>query len=197
MMAEMGLINLDEFDKYPESKMPMLKNLMQMATLHIRKAYQSNFRDLPRIASFIGTANKFDLLTDPTGSRRFICVEVTHTIDCSDICHKQIFAQLKAELAAGARGWLDKDEERTLQRHNAQFYRVLPAEELFHSYFRAAEEGEESLNMTATAIYKELQRHNSAALRGYNPACFGQVLTRAGIKRKHTKFGNIYQVVHR
>jgi hypothetical protein len=197
MMAEMGLINLDEFDKYPEGKMPMLKNLMQMATLHIRKAYQSNFRDLPRIASFIGTSNKFDLLTDPTGSRRFICVEVTHTIDCSGICHKQIFAQLKAELEGGARSWFDKDEERTLQRHNAQFYRALPAEELFHSCFRAAEPGEECLELTATAIYQELQQHNAAALRGYNPARFGVVLTRAGVVRIHTRLGNIYQVVRR
>ena len=56
MLAEMGMLNMDEFDKYAESKMPLLKNLMQMSVLNIRKAYQQNFGQLPRIASFIGTS---------------------------------------------------------------------------------------------------------------------------------------------
>ena len=73
-LAEMGLLNLDEFDKFSPAKMPLLKNLMQMASLSLCKAYQKNYRSLPRIASFIGTSNRKDLLTDPTGSRRFICV---------------------------------------------------------------------------------------------------------------------------
>ena len=81
--------------------MPLLKNLMQMSDLNIRKAYQQSFRQLPRVASFIGTSNRFDLLTDPTGSRRFLCVEVERVIDCTHIEHDQIYAQLKAELACG------------------------------------------------------------------------------------------------
>lgn len=64
-MSEMGLLNLDEFDKYSASKMPLLKNLMQMADLNLCKAYQRNYRNLPRIASFIGTSNRFDLLARP------------------------------------------------------------------------------------------------------------------------------------
>lgn len=47
LLAEMGLINMDEFDKYSSEKMPMLKNLMQMANLNICKAYQHNYRNLP------------------------------------------------------------------------------------------------------------------------------------------------------
>ena len=95
LLAEMGLLNMDEFDKYGTQQMPLLKNLMQMANLNICKAYQKNFRNLPRIASFIGTSNRFDLLTDPTGSRRFICIEAEHLIDCEGIMHDQIYAQLK------------------------------------------------------------------------------------------------------
>lgn len=91
-LALMGLINLDEFDRLSERKMAQLKNLMQMPSLNLRKAYKKNYRLLPRIASFIGTSNCKDLLTDPIGSRSFICVEVEGMIDCTNINHDQLYA---------------------------------------------------------------------------------------------------------
>lgn len=197
LLAEMGLLNMDEFDKYSESKMPLLKNLMQMSTLNIRKAYQQNFRQLPRIASFIGTSNRFDLLTDPTGSRRFLCVEVRHNIGCTGIEHDQIFAQLKAELAAGQRNWFTKKEEEELQRHNNAFYRISLAEEALNSMFRAPLPTEKSLDLTAADIFDELQKSHPAVLRGSNPMRFGQILLRAGLKRRHTEYGNVYEVVRK
>ena len=195
LLSEMGLINLDEFDKYAESKMPLLKNLMQMSSLHVCKAYQRNFRDLPRIASFIGTSNRFDLLTDPTGSRRFICIEAEHLIDCEGVMHDQIYAQLKAELLSGIRYWFTKEEERELQRHNAAFYHPCPAEEVFHACFRIAKDDEEgSERLSASDIFRKLKMYNPAAMRGSNPATFAQVLLAAGVTRKHTKYGNVYLV---
>ena len=194
LLAELGLVNMDEFDKYGTQQMPLLKNLMQMANLNICKAYQKNFRNLPRVASFIGTSNRFDLLTDPTGSRRFICIEVEHTIDCNDINHDQIFAQLKAELSAGVRYWFTKEEEQKLQRHNTAFYRACPAEEVFHACFRTANPDEEHERLSASDIYRKLKEYNPSAMRGSNPATFAQVLLAAGVTRKHTKYGNVYLV---
>ena len=194
LLSEMGLINMDEFEKYPANKMPLLKNLMQMSSLNICKAYQRNFRNLPRIASFIGTSNHCDLLSDPTGSRRFICIEVEHNIDCTGIDHSQIYAQLKAELLQGRRHWFTKEEERELQRHNAAYYRICPAEEVFRACYRAASAEEDCEQLSAAHIYKVLKGYNSAAMRGSNPATFGQVLLAAGVVRKHTKIGNVYMV---
>lgn len=197
-LSEMGLINMDEFDKYPSGKMPLLKNLMQMSSLHICKAYQRNYRDLPRIASFIGTSNRYDLLSDPTGSRRFFCIEVVKPIDCEGIEHEQVFAQLKEELENGYPYWFTKEAERELQRHNASFYHTCPAEEIFHSCFRTTIlPGEECLRLSAAAIYKELKQKNSPALRGFNPNHFAQVLAKMKIERKHTEYGNVYLVVRR
>ena len=188
LLAEMGLLNMDEFDKYGTQQMPLLKNLMQMANLNICKAYQKNFRNLPRIASFIGTSNRFDLLTDPTGSRRFICIEV-------GIMHDQIYAQLKAELLSGLRYWFTKEEEWKLQRHNAAFYHPCPAEEVFHACFqKAADDEEGSERLSASDIFRRLKMYNPAAMRGSNPAAFAQTLLAAGITRKHTKYGNVYLV---
>lgn len=197
LMSEMGLINLDEFDKYAAGKMPLLKNLMQMSSLHICKAYQKNYRDLPRVASFIGTSNRYDLLNDPTGSRRYLCVEVIKPIDCEGIEHAQLFAQLKAELEQGVPYWFSKEQERELQRHNVSFYHACPAEDVFNCCFRVALPEEECLHLSAAEIYQELKKMNSAALRGFNPNQFAQVLTKMGVGRKHTEYGNVYSVIRR
>ncbi|KAA4228053.1 helicase, partial [Bacteroides ovatus] len=195
LLAEMGLLNMDEFDKYGTQQMPLLKNLMQMASLSLCKAYQKNYRALPRIASFIGTSNRKDLLTDPTGSRRFICVEVEHPIDCEAIEHEQLYAQLKVAILSGQRYWFTKEEEQELQKSNLAFYRQGPVEDVLRACYRSAERREECDLLSAADIFQCLKRRNPAAMRGANPASLAQILVAVGIERKHTKFGNVYRVV--
>ena len=111
--------------------------------------------------------------------------------------HDRIFAQLKAELIAGRRSWFTKSEEEELQRHNEAFYRVSLAEEAVRSLFRAPLPAEKSIDLTAADIFDELQKTHPALMRGSNPVQFGSVLLRAGLKRRHTKYGNVYEVVRR
>ena len=89
-LSTFGLINMDEFDQYTERMMTILKNLMQMKKVNYRKCFKAYFSDLTRIASFIGTSNEKSLLTDETGSRRFLCIEVEKPIDCSPIVYPQL-----------------------------------------------------------------------------------------------------------
>ena len=194
-LASYGLINMDEFDRLPVSRMPQLKNLMQMESLRIRRAYKRNAEPLPRIASFIGTSNRTDLLTDLTGSRRFICVEVTRQIDCTTpIEYDQLYAQLKHELESGERSWFSKEEEAAIQTANRAFCRVTPAEELIDSCFRFAEVGEEGAHLLSAAeIYAALKRKNPAALKDCSCTAFSRLLAQVG-RRVHTRYGNGYWV---
>lgn len=195
LLAEMGLLNMDEFDKYGAQKMPLLKNLMQMSNLNICKAYQKNFRSLPRIASFIGTSNRTDLLCDPTGSRRFICIEAEHDIDCTGIEHSQIYAQLKEELLAGACHWFNKEEEHALQYHNMAYYHVNPIEDIVRNTYAPATLNEpDCLSLSAVIIHQELKKRFPAVLRNCTPIQLAQILTAAGISRQHTRLGNVYLV---
>ena len=56
---------------------------------------------------------------------------------------------------------------------------------------------EKYLRLSAADIYKELKKRNAAALRGFNPNHFAQVLIKMGVERKHTEYGNVYLVVRR
>ena len=197
-LAAYGLINLDEFDKLGASKMPLLKNLMQASALNIRKAYKRSASALPRIASFIGTSNREDLLVDRTGSRRFLCVSLEHAIDCTTpIEHEQLYAQLKAELLSGERSWFNKEEEQAIQQHNALFYKHVPEEEVFRLCFRFATEEDhpqEVLTLSATQLFERMKSVHPSAMRGMTAYSLSRILPQLG-ERVHTAKGNVYRVV--
>ena len=194
-LSLMGLINLDEFDRISPKKMAQLKNLMQLSSLTIRKAYKKNYQHLPRVASFIGTSNRKDLLTDPTGSRRFICVEVEGPINCKGLDMTQIYAQLKAELANGQRYWFTQEEEQEIQEHNKQFYRLIPEEEIFRAHFRLPKVAESFQLLSLVQIIEVLREHHKGMMSSVNLNQFGVALVAAGVERVHTRDGNRYKVV--
>ncbi|WP_289160221.1 VapE domain-containing protein [uncultured Parabacteroides sp.] len=194
-LTEFGLINMDEFDKFTPRKMALLKNLMQVVNPCVRKAHQKNYRPLPRVASFIATSNQKELLTDPTGSRRFLCVEIENKIDCSPLDYLQLYAQLKAELLAGERYWFTSEEEAEIMAANESYYKHPVEEDVFRSCFRPAEYGEKALMLSAAEIFQRLKKHNPAAMRSVSAGNFGKFLSSLGIERKHTESGNYYRVV--
>ena len=197
-LAACGLINLDEFDKLSASKMPLLKNLMQASALNIRKAYKRSASALPRIASFIGTSNREDLLVDRTGSRRFLCVSLEHAIDCTTpVEYEQLYAQLKAELLSGERSWFNKEEEQAIQQHNALFYKHIPEEEVFRLCFRFAtqeDHPQEVLTLSATQLFERMKSAHPSVMRGMTAYSLSRILPQLG-ERVHTAKGNVYRVV--
>ena len=197
-LAACGLINLDEFDKLSASKMPLLKNLMQASALNIRKAYKRSASALPRIASFIGTSNREDLLVDRTGSRRFLCVSLEHAIDfVTPVEHEQLYAQLKAELLSGKRSWFNKEEEQVIQQHNALFYKHIPEEEVFRLCFRFATQEDhlqKVLTLSATQLFERMKAAHPSVMRGMTVYSLSRILPRLG-ERVHTAKGNVYRVV--
>ena len=194
-LALMGLINMDEFDQIPTNRMAQLKNLMQTPSITIRQAYKKNFRQLPRIASFIGTSNRKDLLTDPTGSRRFLCIEVKRKIDCTNLDISQVYAQLKTELANGERYWFTSEEEQEIQEHNAAFRQVRPEEELLRSHYRAPSPGEPFETLSLIEIVEELRATHAHLLQRCDYRQFGVFLQSIGLEKMHTRFGNRYKIV--
>ena len=193
-ISTFGLINMDEFDQYTERMLTLLKNLMQMKKVNYRKCFKAYFSDLPRIASFIGTSNEKSLLTDETGSRRFLCIEIEKPIDCSPIDYTQLYAQQKFELESGKRYWLSKEEELEIEQHNRAFYRLSPEEEAFYKMFTLPKDNEPSMNLSATDIYNQLQKRFPKIMQGVKPQRIGNVMTKIGAKRMHTRLGNFYLV---
>lgn len=47
--------------------------------------------------------------------------------------HKQLYAQLKQEVIRGERDYLNKEEEKEVQRRNKAYYRQSPLEDIFYA----------------------------------------------------------------
>ena len=192
-----GLINLDEFDKIGEKRQPDLKNLLQMLSVPVYRGKRLGYVTEPRLASFIATTNNPHILTDRSGSRRFLCVEVKQFISSEPLQHKQLYAQLKHELEAGYPTYLNKNEEASWQRHNRKFYQESLLEDVFHSCFRLPENVAEGEWLTSAHIFKVMVKHNSTALRGISAKRLSYHLRGMGLESKHTQYGNVYRVVFR
>lgn len=194
-LVEFALVNIDEFDKLNPRKQPDLKTLMQTLRPSFIKAYKSHFNQLPRIASFVGTSNSRQLLTDRTGSRRFLILEPDGIINVDGIDHRQLYAQLVTEVEQGKRYYFTKEEEAEMQRTNERYYRLTPLEQLFCQFFRAPAEGEEGQQLSASQLMTQLSPHAPSLLRGVSETAFGTMLRRLQIPREHQHDGNYYRVV--
>ena len=93
LLGQFALINMDEFDRYSERQMGVLKNLMQLTDVKMRRPRSRGLSEVRRVAAFIGTSNYSELLADPTGSRRFFCQIVERPIGNAPIDYEQLYAQ--------------------------------------------------------------------------------------------------------
>lgn len=210
-LSRFALINLDEFDRFSTAQMVRLKNLMQLSTMSVRRPHARFYEKLQRTASFIGTSNSTELLTDPTGSRRFFCQEVTTPIDCATpIDYEQLYAQLLAEVLRGEPCTLSSAEQDALEQHNRPFYRASALREAFLANFETVEEeareeprekggvdASSALWLTATEIFTRLSQRYSQRVISGSPLLLGRQLTFLGVKRRHTEHGNEYLVRER
>lgn len=198
-LGRLALVNMDEFDRYSERQMGTLKNLIQMATVKEQVPYSRAMVEVSRLCSFIATSNYTELLTDPTGSRRFFCVEVKGCISRENIEYGMLYAQLMAEIRMGLPVFFTKEEENEIERNNRRFYRQSPVQEAFLAKFCVAEnvtaEGVEWLS--ATAIFDEMGRKRRLASEGVSVRKLCATLTLLHVPRRHTRYGNLFAVVRR
>ncbi|WP_300698807.1 BT4734/BF3469 family protein [uncultured Bacteroides sp.] len=191
-----ALINIDEFDQISQTQQGFLKHILQKPVVNVRKPYANAMLEMRRYASFIATSNQKDLLTDPSGSRRFICIEVTGVIDTSrPIDYDQLYAQAMYELEHGERYWFDQHDEKIMIEHNREFEQVPPEEQLFYRYFRPAREEETGEWLSPAEILEEIQRHSAIPISAKRVSVFGRILQKHGVRSKRVQRGTVYCVV--
>ena len=190
-MAQFMVINLDEFNQIsPQVQQGFLKNLIQLPTLKYKPPYGSHVMEFPRLASFIATSNITDILTDPSGNRRFIGVELTGPIDVSvRPNYQQLFAQALTALHNGEKSYFDAEQVKLIMKNNCQFEVAEPIDQYFRLYFDLVENEKEGEYLTAAEIFDYLKKQIGSSLKVNSLMGFGRKLANMS-DLKHKRFAD-------
>ena len=197
-MSQFLLINLDEFNQIsPQVQQGFLKNLLQLPTVKIKPPYGSHVQEFPRLASFIATSNMTDILSDPSGNRRFLGVELTGPIDVSGrLNYEQLYAQAMQALERGEKSYFDAKETAIIMQHNRQFEQISPIKQCFLQVFEPASTPENGEFLMAAAIFDILKQKFGSSLQVSSIQKLGRELQNIeGLKNRRTRFGTEYLVV--
>ena len=197
-MAQMLLINLDEFNQIsPRTQQGFLKNIITLSSVKIKRPYGRHVEDFPRRASFIAATNQTDVLADPTGSRRFLSVELTGPIDVSTPPnYEQLYAQAMRALHDHEPYYFGPAETQQIMEWNRNFSMKTAGEQFFSDYFEPAADESEGEWMSASAIFEFLkEKVGVSLLKPTNVAAFGRRLSNIPeLKKRVTSSNSIYLV---
>ena len=157
VLGRMWLVNIDEYNAKTPREQAKIKRLLTEKDVQVRKMRSDQYTMTPRLCSFIATTNEQRPLTDPTGSRRYLCVEMAGQADMDGrVPYKQMYAQAVSELRRGERYWFDNADERFIQEHNRSYQQLSTVDEVLNSLFVSADRRKEHF-MTATQIQQHLR----------------------------------------
>ncbi len=199
-MCQSLVINLDEFNQIsPQVQQGFLKNIIQLPSVKIKPPYGSHVQEFPRMASFIATSNMEDILSDPSGNRRFLGVELTGPIDVSQRPnYEQLYAQALSALRAGEKTYFDAEQTRLIMANNRKFEVVSPVDQYFDLYFDLTDDAKQGEYLTAAEIFQELKSHIGSSLKLNSLIAFGRKLSQMPtIHRKRFNDGMRYLVVRK
>ena len=195
-MAQMLLINLDEFNQIsPKTQQGFLKNIITLSSVKIKRPYGRHVEDFPRRASFIATTNQADVLADPTGSRRFLSVELTGPIDVSTPPnYEQLYAQAMRALHRHEPYYFDREASQQIMEWNTKFSVKTAAEQFFLDYFEPATDESEGKWLSPSAILSFLkEKVGVSLLKPTNVATFGRRLSNMpGLRKRETRNNTEY-----
>ena len=181
-LAQYALVCCEELDTMRPAELNQLKAAVTMPSIDERAAYAHYHEHRKHIASFCGTGNNTQFLSDPTGNRRWLPFEVESIVSPRDhpFHYEGIYSQALALYESGFQYWFTKEEIQELNRHNRQFETPHLERELVSLYFRVPQEGENGMFMTSA---RAIQIIGTAISQKLNPTRVGLSFNELGFQR--------------
>ena len=192
------LINLDEFNQIsPKLQEGFLKNVIQLPSVKIKRPYGKHVEEFKRYASFIATTNEASVLSDPTGNRRFICVQLTAPINTSykpnyEALYDQAYNLI---MRHKEQWWFTPEEVKALMAHNHEYELIPPAVQYFNEYYDTPTDEVDGEWQSPTIIYEHLRHIAGASLHVNGVSAFGRYLRQMrNLKQKRHANSRLYLV---
>ena len=181
-LAQYALVCCEELDTMRPAELNQLKAAVTMPSIDERAAYAHYHEHRKHIASFCGTGNNTQFLSDPTGNRRWLPFEVESIVSPRDhpFHYEGIYSQTLALYKSGFQYWFTKEEIQELNRHNRQFETPHLERELVSLYFRVPMESENGMFMTSA---RAIQIIGTGISQKLSPTRVGLAFNELGFQR--------------
>ena len=195
-LAQYALVCCEELDTMRPAELNQLKAAVTMPSIDERAAYAHYHEHRKHIASFCGTGNNTQFLSDPTGNRRWLPFEVESIVSPRDhpFHYEGIYSQTLALYKSGFQYWFTKEEIQELNRHNRQFETPRLEHELVDLYFRRPTDSELGEFMSVARALQMISNGISQKLSAVN---VGRAFSDLGFKRVRTNSSRGFIVVCR
>ena len=195
-LAQYALVCCEELDTMRPAELNQLKAAVTMPSIDERAAYAHYHEHRKHIASFCGTGNNTQFLSDPTGNRRWLPFEVESIVSPRDhpFHYEGIYSQALALCKSGFQYWFTKEEILELNRHNKQFETPRLEHELVDLYFRKPTDSELGEFMSVARALQIISNGISQKLSAVN---VGRAFSDLGFKRVRTNSSRGFIVVCR
>ena len=195
-LAQYGLVCCEELDTMRPAELNQLKAVVTMPSIDERAAYAHFHEHRKHIASFCGTGNNPQFLSDPTGNRRWLPFEVESIISPRDnpFDYDAIYAEAYTLYKCGFRYWFEKDEIQEQNRHNRKFETPRLEQELVDLYFRRP--GPEEVG-EFMSVARALQIISAGISQKLSAVYTGRAFSELGFNRVRTKRSRGFIVVCR
>ena len=194
------LVNLDELEAIRPSQHAALKQTLSKSKVNGRPIYGCAQEDRLRFASFVATTNNPHPLSDSTGSRRYICIQIPqgqYINNVGEIDYEQLYAQVLYEVREmKAPYWFNNEEVARIQELNLDYTARKDIGEIVSACFRKPQEGEVVKGMDSKQILKLIQsEYPSVVINHSTKVHLGLAMRELGFE--HTNRGNVqyYKVV--
>ena len=191
-LSEFGLINLDELDTALTPKeLNIIKSIITCTDINERSAYAYCRERRVRIASFCGSTNRREFLTDLTGNRRFLPFEVLEIANPYDnlIPYNMVYAQARHLLETGFNYWFDYDDVVAMHDHTDSFRAQENEEQILPLLFAVPAEGK-GVFMTTAQISERLVSFGNVK-KPMSTSRLGMVLSAAGFQAVRKQVGGV------
>ena len=184
-LAQYALVCCEELDTMRPAELNQLKAAVTMPSIDERAAYAHYHEHRKHIASFCGTGNNTQFLSDPTGNRRWLPFEVESIVSPRDhpFHYEGIYSQALALYKSGFQYWFTKEEIQELNRHNKQFETPHLEHELVDLYFRRPTDSELGEFISVARALQMISNGISQKLSAVN---VGRAFSDLGFKRVRT-----------
>ena len=194
------LVNLDELDAIRPSQHAALKQTLSKSKVNGRVIFGNTQEDRPRFASFVATTNNIRPLNDPTGSRRYICIQIpqgAYINNVGEIDYGQFYAQIVNEVVVlKLPYWFDNDEVARIQELNLDHMAKMDLPDIIAHCFRKPTQNEASIPLSSDKILEIISTDfPSIKYDRSTKVILGNTLKNLGYERKEGHNGMLYNIV--